>query len=130
MNAKAEEPAGAAMPHARKPTADSPIENQRHELNWRHHERHQEDQKQDENNPQPDDHRRHSARALAVMASAVTLFQGYPIEFEAVIDKLKAVFTGDTLLKRLDFRRVELDDLAGLEVDKVIVVLFRHGLIT
>ena len=44
------------------------------------------------------------------------------VKLEAVVHDLVAEACGDLLLQRLDARAGELDDLAGVEVDQVVVV--------
>ncbi len=39
-------------------------------------------------------------------------------------DEAEAVFAGDAFLQSLDFRRMEFNDGAGLQIDQVVVVLF------
>src|SRR5215217_1085930 len=46
----------------------------------------------------------------------------HAVEFEAVVDQLVAELAGDGLLQGLDLLVDELDDLAGLHVDEVVVV--------
>ncbi len=53
----------------------------------------------------------------------------HAVKLEAVIDEAVAELAGDFFLKLLDLWRVELDDFAGLHIDQVIVVLFRHFLV-
>jgi len=46
-----------------------------------------------------------------------------------VIYEPEAVFAGDLLLQSFDLGRVKFNDDAILQVDQVIVMLFRHGLV-
>lgn len=60
---------------------------------------------------------------------ALALDQGNPVKLEPMVDQLEAELLGDLALQALDLLVAELDDLAGLHVDQVIVVGFRHFLV-
>ena len=50
-------------------------------------------------------------------------FERHGVELEPVVDEPIAEALGDQLLDRLDFLVAELDDLAGADVDQVVVML-------
>jgi hypothetical protein len=56
--------------------------------------------------------------------------QGYPVQFKPVIDKTITKLLCNKALQLLDLVIVELDDPPGLNIDKMIVVLIGHLLIS
>src|SRR5580698_5147691 len=64
------------------------------------------------------------ARSVTEGASGRLLLYRHPVELQPVIDELVAELFGDGGLQGFDFLVDELDDLAGLHVDEVVVVGF------
>ena len=48
--------------------------------------------------------------------------EGDAVELHAVVDEAEAELLGDALLQRLELVVDELDDLAGLDVDQMVVM--------
>ena len=63
------------------------------------------------------------------MISDFVFLQRDAVEFQAVIHQLEAMLAGDPLLQRLDLRRTEFDDDTCLQIDQMVVMLFRHCLV-
>src|SRR5688572_25887096 len=61
--------------------------------------------------------------------SLLLLGEGNGIELQAVVHQAVAEAAGDFGLKRLDLLGAELDHVAGLEVDEVVVVPLRGVLV-
>ena len=55
--------------------------------------------------------------------------EGDAVELHAMVDEAEAELLGDPLLKHLELLVDELDDLAGLDVDQMVVMRFRRGLV-
>ena len=70
-----------------------------------------------------------SRRATQDAVHAPSLASGDGVELEPVVDEAVAEPAGDLGLQRLDLLGPELDHVAGLEVDQVVVVLARGLLV-
>src|SRR5690348_3935461 len=74
---------------------------------------------------------RRAARAFIRTAGALSVaVERDAVELHAMVDEAEAEPLGDALLKRLKFVIDEFDHLAGLDVDQMVVVSFRGGLVT
>jgi len=58
-----------------------------------------------------------------------SVLEGEAEQFEPVPGQAKAELLGDALLQALDVLVLELDDLAGLHIDQVVVVIVARGLV-
>jgi hypothetical protein len=71
-----------------------------------------------------------ATRPTAISRDGSALAIGrHPVEFHAVIDEAEAELLGNAPLEILEFLVDELDHVAGLDVDQVIVVRVRGRLI-
>src|SRR3546814_1120575 len=66
--------------------------------------------------------RRTTERQVIGARSVALAIEGDTIKFHAVIDEAIAEPFGDDLLQRLELRIDEFDDLAGLDVDQMVVM--------
>src|SRR5215210_5984546 len=71
---------------------------------------------------------RAKARRREDGCSAIAV-EGDAVQLHAVIDEPEAELLGDPLLQRLELVVDELDDVAGLDVDQMVVVGLRRGLV-
>jgi len=55
--------------------------------------------------------------------------EGDAVKLHAMIDEAEAEALGDALLERLQLVVDEFDDVAGLDVDQMVVVRFRRGFV-
>src|SRR3954467_8544807 len=70
---------------------------------------------------------RHSARPfIRTAAGSAIAGEGDAVELHSVIDEAEAEPFGDALLQRLELVVDELDDVAGFDVDQMIMVRFRR----
>src|SRR5690242_4164776 len=72
---------------------------------------------------------RRIARAFRPGALSVAIERN-SVELHAVIDEAEAELLGDPLLEHLELIVDELDDVAGLDVDQMVVVGFGGSLVT
>jgi hypothetical protein len=71
------------------------------------------------------------ARAFTRAPAGLTIAVfGDAVKLHAMIDEAEAELLGDALLKRLQLVVDELDDVAGLDVDQMVVVRLGGGLVT
>ena len=71
---------------------------------------------------------RDDGEITATLASLAGL-DGDPVQFHAVIDEPIAEPGGNPCLQFLDFGIVKFDDLAGFDIDQMVVMLVLHGFI-
>jgi hypothetical protein len=126
MHAYAENMAGDTMPDAGNAAAEPPVEGKAQQLKRQQNKR--DDQEYDRNIGCPQPHHDGNAR-LFTGVSVFARLQWHAVKFQPVIHEPEAVFAGDLLLQSFDLGRVKFNDDAILQVDQVIVMLFRHGLV-
>ena len=69
------------------------------------------------------------ARRSAVRAGSAIAVEGDAVELHAVVDEAEAELLGDPLLQHFELLVDELDDIAGFDIDQMIVVRFRRGFV-
>src|SRR5690349_17263075 len=72
---------------------------------------------------------RRAARRFELPLRLAIAVDGDAVKLHPVIDEAEAELLGDALLKRLQLFVDELDDLAGLDVDQVVVVRVRSSFV-
>src|SRR5207302_5188748 len=74
---------------------------------------------------------RRTARAFIRTAGALSIaVEGDSVQLHAMVDEAVAELLGDPFLQRFELIIDELDDVAGLDVDQVIVMAFRSRFVT
>ena len=62
-------------------------------------------------------------------ARSAAAVEGDAVQLHAMVDEAEAELLGDPLLQRLELLVDELDDLAGLDVDQMVVMRVRRGFV-